>query len=331
MRGLAEVVNTTRHTVLLSCLFFAACSSTLPDAAPPLADMEEPLDLRAEPDDEAARRALPAGSFSGALVDDARDTLAGKLDEPGVLRVTAVIENSPAAAAGLEPGDLLLEARIGGGAPIALQHPSEWRQIEIDHAPGTAIELVVDRAGREARCRVELVGRVRPPARTASETFREEERVGLVVRTATEVEARAAGLGPGGGAVIVGLSHSSPWRGPGLRFGDLIAAVDGAPLAHPQQLLALLREPDRGGVRIDFVRAGERRSVVAPLSQRAGELSEFSIPLLVSWSSDRGHSDFSLLLGLFGYESTAAAWRTRLLWLITFGGGDSDRLLEVDG
>ena len=41
-------------------------------------------------------------------------------------------------------------------------------------------------------------------------------------------EARAAGLGPGGGAVVVGLSERSPWRAAGLRFGDLIvAALDG--------------------------------------------------------------------------------------------------------
>ena len=41
--------------------------------------MEEPLDLRAEPDDEAARAALPAGTFSGLYLRDARETLEAKL------------------------------------------------------------------------------------------------------------------------------------------------------------------------------------------------------------------------------------------------------------
>ncbi len=33
---------------------------------------------------------------------------------------------------------------------------------------------------------------------------------------------------------------------------------------------------------------------------------------------------------MFRYEKTRAAWRFRLLWLIWFGGGDADELLEVD-
>lgn len=312
-------------------LAIGACSSTLPEQSPPLADIEAPLDLRAEPDDETARAALPAGSFSGLVVDDARDTLAAKLDEAAALRVASVVENSPAAAAGLQAGDLLLEAQIAHGPRVTLRRASEWRHVELENPPGTKVALVVDRAGREATTELQLTPRVRPAPRTPAETFREEDRVGVVLRTATEVEARAAGLGPGGGAVVIGLARSSPWRRAGLRFGDLIVAIDGAQLAHPQQLLAALREPDRASVHVDFVRTGEHMAVTAPVTVRAGELTEFSIPLLVSYSSARGKSDFSLLLGLFGHESTAAAWRVRLLWLITFGGGDSDRLLEVDG
>ena len=63
---------------------------------------------------------------------------------------------------------------------------------------------------------------MRPPDREPAETFREEQHAGIVVRTATEVEARAAGLGAGGGAVLIGLAANSPWRQKGLRFGDVI-------------------------------------------------------------------------------------------------------------
>ncbi|MFN9706922.1 MAG: hypothetical protein ACK595_19165, partial [Planctomycetota bacterium] len=72
----------------LLLLAFAACASRLPDKAPALADMDEPLDLRAEPDDEAARGKLPLGAFSGLKVADARDSLAAKLgDEEPALKV----------------------------------------------------------------------------------------------------------------------------------------------------------------------------------------------------------------------------------------------------
>jgi hypothetical protein len=57
-------------------------------------------------------------------------------------------------------------------------------------------------------------------------------------------------------------------------------------------------------------------------------MHEVSIPFLYSYSNDRGHRETSLLLGLYLHESTKAAWKTRLLWFITFSGGDSDRLEE---
>ena len=46
------------------------CASRLPAAPPPLLDLEEPLAWFAEPDDEAARQALPLGTFSGCVVDE---------------------------------------------------------------------------------------------------------------------------------------------------------------------------------------------------------------------------------------------------------------------
>lgn len=314
--------------VLLGLL--AACSSTLPTAPPPLADMEEPLDLLREPDDEAARRALPPGAFSGLVVDDARDTLAQKLDEDGVLRVTGLIENSPAVAAGLQVGDELLEAKLPERAAQPLRRPSDWRALELAATPGTTVELVLDRAGREAKTKLTFAARLVPAARQASERFREEARVGVVLRTPTEVEARAAGLAPGAGAVIVGLSHHSPWRPAGLRFADLLTHVDGAVIAHPQDVLQALRDPAREQLRLRWMRGAVASEADTVLSQRAQELHELTIPILFSYSAQRGRSEWSLLWGLLGHESTAAAWRLRLLWLITFGGGDADQLLETE-
>ena len=315
--------------LLLGCLCSCSLSPDLPLQAPALADMEEPLDLRAEPDDEAQRQRLPFGTFSGLYVDDARDTLADKLDQPSQLRIAQVIENSPAAEAGLQPDDLLLEAKVGDAEPRPLGRASEWRQIELETPPGTKVVLFVDRAGREARAELQLVPRHRSAERKPAERFREEQRVGVVLRTATEVEARAANLGPGGGAVIVGLSHKSPWRAAGLRFGDLLTAVAGQSVAHPQDVLTALRDPAVETVRIDFLRNGMPQHADAPLSQRNRDLTEVSLPLLLSYTSDRGSSELSLLLGIVNYRSTAAAWRFRLFWFIAIGAGDTDQLLEV--
>ncbi|MCB9877659.1 MAG: PDZ domain-containing protein [Planctomycetes bacterium] len=320
-----------RATLALHAVLAGACSLTkLPEEPPALSDMQEPLDLRHEPEDEAARAAMPAGTFSGLTMADARDTIAARLGEPGSLTIAAVVENSPADQAGLRVGDLVLEVQVGREQPRELRRPSEWRQLELASEPGAKVVLLVDRAGREARAELTLVPRAHPAVRQPGETYREENRVGVVFRTATEVEARSAGLGPGGGVVLIGMSAKSPWRAAGLQYRDLIVAVDDLPLLHPQDLLATLLDSTRERVRLTFDRDGARHQVTAQLSARAHEMSEVSIPLLFSYEAGRGKSEWSLLMGLLGYESTKAAWRFTLLWLIGFGGGDADTLLETD-
>ncbi|MCY2961121.1 MAG: hypothetical protein NTY35_13250 [Planctomycetota bacterium] len=309
-----------------------ACSigkRSLPVDPPPLADLEEPLDLRDEPRDEDARRDLPTGSFTGISVGAASDSLDALASDAGGLVVQAVVENSPGDLAGVELGDLVVEVRAGGRASNP-RWPSEWRELELATSPGTRLEVVLDRAGAERTVAIVTVARARPAARENVERFREEERVGVVLRTASEVEARAAGLGPGGGAVVVGLSRASPWRAAGVRYGDLVRAIGGEAVAHPQVVLDAIRKtPADGGLELGIVRDGAQIDLQAGVSRRASELQEIDIPLLYSYSSDRGRSETSILFGLYRYESTPAAWRLRLLWFLEFSGGEADRL-EVE-
>jgi len=312
------------------CLALGACSSLfgsdeLPRQPPALADMEEPLELQDEPQDEDARKELPPGSFSGVYVADARASLDAMLDAPEGVRVERVVENSPGDAAGLEEGDLLLSA-----AGTALHWPSEWRALELAGAPGTLLELVYDRAGSERKAQLTLVARVHPAERASGVRLREELRAGVVLRSPTEVEARALDLAPGAGALVVGLASESPWRAAGLRFEDVILAVDGTPVAHPQLVLDLVRGAESDArLHLLVARGSERLELEAPLTEREHEMREISIPLLFSYERVRGASETSILLGLVRVRHTAAAWDWRLLWFISFGGGDADKLEQV--
>ena len=320
-----------RTAAYLSLLAATSACSLSPDIAEQptaLADMEEPLDLRMEPNDESARLALPIGSFSGIYLTDARSTLAAKLDSPGSAEIGKVVENSPAQFGGLQAGDIVLEVEVAGGEAQTINRPSEWRKIELATKPGTEITMFVDRAGREAKTEFTLAPRVHAAARQLSEQFREEQRAGVVIRTATEVEARAAELGPGAGAVIIGLSANSPWRSAGLRFEALLVAIGDQPLTHPQQLLDAARDPARSSLALTYIRKGARQTVTANLSDRAHLMREITVPLVFSYEVNRGKTEWSFLLGIMKYRSTAAAWRFRLLWVIGFGGGDADRLIE---
>ena len=71
-----------------------------------------------------------------------------------------------------------------------------------------------------------------------------------------------------------------------------------------------------------------RAEVDAALTTRSSTLRELSVPPLFSYEADRGQSEWSALLGLVHYRSTAAAWRFRLLWVIAIRSGDADELQE---
>jgi C-terminal processing protease CtpA/Prc len=310
----------------LSTSFASCASDALPRTPPPLAGMEEPLEWMDEPADEEQRRALPSGSFTGVVVGDARTSLDEMLSAPSGLAVTRVVENSPAAIAGIAEGDLLLEVRTGKET-VALAWPAEWRRIELEAEPGSVLRVLVDRAGAEKELELTTVQRISAGPRAAATRYTEGERVGLVVRTATEVEARSAALGPGGGAVVVGLTRESPWRGAGVVYGDLIRAVNGVEVAHPQVLLDQLRSaPADSEVELELLRAGAMLSVKAPLTHRESELKSFNVPLIYSFERERDLTERSLLLGLVRWRRTPAAWDFRLLWFITLRGGDSNRL-----
>ena len=325
-----------RHRLIcfaIAALFsgFFGCAADLPKQSPPLAAMQEPPALLVEPSDELERAALDPGAFSGIEVADARASLDALLEEPEGVAVARVVENSPAAQAGIVPGDLLLAVRLlPDGSQQELSWPSEWRDLELKSAAGSEIELSLDRAGATKRARLILTPRYKAAERIAVARLREDQRAGIVVRSATEVEARKAGMGPGAGAVIVGLSGDSPWRKADVRFEDLIVAVDGEPISAPDVLIDRIRAAKQGAtLELDLRRAGVPLKVRAPLTKRDQDISEFSIPLVYSYEHTRTGSETSVLFGLFYYESTRAAWAVRLLWLIRFSGGDSDRLEEL--
>ena len=321
-----------RATIVLLAAFALAggCAAPLPTEPPPLRDMEEPLALFDEPDDETERETLPAGGFTGVYVTEAADTLEALLGEPSGLTVSRVVENSPGDSAGLEPDDILLEATLPDGDNVTLGWASAWRKIELDSRPGTIVDVVYDRAGLEDEASIEVIERVRRPARHAVTRYREEDHVGVVLRTATEVESRTAGLGPGGGAVIVGLSRASPWREAGLRFGDVITEVDGQPVDHPQVVIEAIRAADADAVvALVYERDDAFHTVDARVSSRATETKLVDIPLIYKYERDRDRETTSIVLGIIHQEKTPAAWNTRILWIFNFTGGESDRLREV--
>ena len=314
---------------LLPLLLLPGCSifaGSVPKTPPALYDMEEPLALFQEPADEQERRELPKGGFTGVHAAGTAETLEDlDADAAGIL-VGRVVENSPAAFAGLEKGDIVLEV---DGKPLS--YPSEWRNLELEAKPGDRWKILYDRAGAERETELAVEERARPSDRHRSRRFREESRVGVVLRTATEVEARAAGLGPGGGAVVVGLSRRSPWRAAGIRFGDLIVEAAGKPVAHPNVVLEAIRATEpKERIALALMRGENRLELEPAVSRRVQEAKVVDIPLLYYFERDRDRTVFSVLLGIVKRTRTKAAAELRLLWIFKLRSGDADVLEEVE-
>ncbi len=318
---------------LCLALLAGGCNSlvprSLPDDPPPLRDMEISLADAEEPMDEEARLALDYGSFTGIDLGSPPRRRRGEEPEPGLV-VSHVVENSPADAAGIMADDLLIAVIRQDGSEEEIFWPSQWHELEIETEPGTRIHVIFDRAGLPGEARITPVPRVHARNRRKLERYREAEHIGVVLRTATEAEARSIGLGPGGGAVLIGMSERSPWRKAGLVFGDLIVTVNEVTVDHPQVVLDQVREGSDTTLEVTYLRKGRMTTITTARSERESEVHRISIPLLFSYEQDRGDTEWSVLLGLLGYESTPAAYDWQLLWLIRFGGGDADLLEEVD-
>jgi C-terminal processing protease CtpA/Prc len=128
------------------------------------------------------------------------------------------------------------------------------------------------------------------------------------------------------------MARSSPWRTGELRYGDLIAAVDGRPVVDPQVLVqAILEAETEQRLLLQVFRADARVAVEVsvPVSRRARRIQDVRVPLLLRYEVDRDTTELGVLLGLFQWKRTPAAWRFRLFWLFRFGAGDVDELLEV--
>ncbi len=186
------------------------------------------------------------------------DSLA--LEEARGALVASVTPASPAAEAGLEVGDVILEL---AGEPIetvreltravALAEPGQpqamtvWRRGEtqaLEVAPGEAPAAQLASA---------------EPMQAAPPTA-EVEVLGLELAALDEATRMAAGLAPeAAGVVVVGAQGAAAeW----LRVGDIILSVDNEPVATPEavvELVAAAEAKDRTAVLVLINRNGEQR------------------------------------------------------------------------
>jgi serine protease Do len=180
----------------------------------------------------------------GVTIQPLTEELARSFDVPradGVL-VSAVQEDSPAARAGLRPGDVVVEyddQKVG--------RTTDLSRIVAATPVDKEARLVVLRDGKPVTLTAK-VGRLQPPGEPLARDSGGEAdrpRLGVTVEPVTGDLARRLGM-PASGVVIRQVMDASPAAEAGLRPGDVILEIDRKPVTSGEDLRRALDERARG-------------------------------------------------------------------------------------
>lgn len=170
---------------------------------------------------------------------DAGMAAALKLPRAGGALVAEVQPDSPAAAAGLKPGDVITSVE---GKELA--DSRALARAVADIAPGKSAQIGVYRDGGAQTLTVTVASQ--PDAQQsaqAGDAAAQGKKLGVALAAITPQARRALGLSADQqGAVIGEVADGSPAQEAGLRAGDVIVAVGRQPVTNPEQASAAIRE-----------------------------------------------------------------------------------------
>lgn len=214
-----------------------------------------------------------AGSILRRLVDDGvvvRGWLGVVIQDldPGLARsfgfegtdgvlISEVQPGGPADGAGLRAGDIV--TAFNGRS---LRSMDDLRLSVAEVRPGTGVDIVVHREGRERRLEVEVGEQPGGASVAAREPDGPARELGLRLEPLDAGLAERLGLGPDvSGVVVAGVEPLTAAARAGLRAGDIVTHADGEPVGSVRALAARLRAAGSDGVRLT-VRTGESRRFV---------------------------------------------------------------------
>jgi len=182
--------------------------------------------------------------YVGVQVDAARGGQRSALASGVVVR--AVAPGSPAARAGLQPGDLLVRSR-----GRVLRNPYDWEAERLDMRPGEEVVLRASRGGREFDARLTVVDLPEVSAPKV-QVLRELELVTLTPAIRVERGIRS----PHGALLFRGSERAAAELD--LREGDVIVQINRAPVATAEDVARLIDYyAGRGPIRLFYERGGQ--------------------------------------------------------------------------
>ncbi len=230
--------------------------------------------------DQPAAKSADDRPWLGVYLGDYASETAKSAHRAGAL-VQEVIENSPAARAGLRKGDILIKMQNKAvrDADNVIQDLGKMK-------PGDEVALTVLRDGKEKAVKVKLANYPEAKRSVQSEKKTRPEkalkvkmpekfifslgtsRLGVRVQEMDEDLASYFNLKAGEGVLVTEVEEESPAQKAGLKSGDVITAVNGAKTGTPEALREEIRDlPEDKTAEISYLRKGALQKAQVQLEQ----------------------------------------------------------------
>lgn len=175
--------------------------------------------------------------------------------------VIAVPDGTPASKAGIEPGDVIV--RFNGHA---VADDISLREAVARLAPGTRVDVVVRRDGREKTFQVTLdtLTDSQPGQETPQETPQAGGgKLGVRVQGINPDVAKQYNLGVNTGVVIVEVQQGGPGEEAGLQPGDVILRINGKAVTAPGDVISSMQSAKSGETVQLIIHRGKTRELVS--------------------------------------------------------------------
>jgi serine protease Do len=193
-----------------------------------------PIDVALHTKDQIVATGHASHARLGVMVQDLNQALAESfgLNRPDGALISSVDPDSPAAAAGLKPGDVITQVN---GATIERAGDLSNR-IGLD-VPGSRVSLKIwrDRSARDLE--VKLAGAKPESLQQAASDSDKHGQLGLALRPLTREERSAGELDHG----LVVEQATGPAARAGIQPGDVLLGIDGQPANSVDQVRSVMR------------------------------------------------------------------------------------------
>jgi serine protease Do len=220
-----------------------------------------PINMARQVMDQIMRNGKVIRGYLGVLIQEVTPAMAKAfgLSEPRGALVGDVTAGGPAARAGIQKGDIILDL---DGKPV-----TDERQLKLDIAvikPGTSVRLKVFRNGAEVEIPVTLGELPSKPEEQAGQAAGSRSALdGIMVDTVTPEVARDLQLPPGTrGVVVTRVREGGRAAEAGIRRDDVIQQINHKPVTNVTEFNRAVREADNQPVLLLINRGGNTMFLV---------------------------------------------------------------------